>query len=210
MKRNIVSYCKALFLWIGIVLVSGACGSTKGLLKQNYYYSPIGAIAAGPDGPAKKISIRPYCCPSTAIEIRSERDISDNDQQWVNIPLSVPGGTIKSVTVCYSIKTSEPGKTFISQVRLTKMTIPDSAAILHDDDTDLVFAASDCYTINPDTVADGALTLALRITMKRSDAIHIGGIALEVQQKGRSSNSSPFSIKKLIGYIIEAKIKKGL
>jgi len=187
------------------VLLSGACRSAK----QSYYYSPAGAMVTGPGGPAKKISIKPYCCPATtAIEIRSKKGASDTDAQWVRIPLSVPGGKIKSVSLCYSIKTSGPGKTFISQMQLTKMTIPNSTVILYDDDTNLVSTAPDCYTVKTNAVADGTVTLALRVNIKRSDAIYIGGIALEVQQKGPGSNFPPINIEGLLKNIMENKIKK--
>ncbi|MEO6039274.1 MAG: hypothetical protein ABIQ93_12750, partial [Saprospiraceae bacterium] len=84
---------------------------------QNWYFSPLTASGVGPNGlPTKKIDVKPYCCPPDAIEITSPSDVSDGDLQWVNIPLSLPGGKINSVTVCYQIK---GGGAFISQVRLT-------------------------------------------------------------------------------------------
>lgn len=206
-RKKIVSYGKSLFLLIGILVVPGGCRSAKESLKQSYYYSPTGAIAAGPDGlPAKKISIQPY---ATAIEIRSKRGIPDNDPQWIYIPLSIQKGTIKSVTVCYSIGTSGSGKTFISQVRLIKMTTPDSATVLYDDDTDLVSASPACYTGHTKAMADGPVTLALRVVIDPSGAIQIGGITLEMEQKGRDSTSSPI-VKHLINGIIENKIKTTL
>lgn len=146
---------------------------------QNWYFSPIPAIGVGPNGlPTKKIDVKPYCCPSDAIEITSVTGATDNDLQWVNIPLSLPAGKINSVTVCYQVK---GGNSFISQVSLTKMTLPNSTLTLHDDPTDLKSTAPTCYTSKVNgAVINGTITLSLRVAVAVNESIQVGGISLDI------------------------------
>lgn len=146
---------------------------------QNWYFSPIPSIGVGPNGlPTKKIDVKPYCCPSDAIEITSVTGATDNDLQWVNIPLSLPAGKINSVTVCYQVK---GGNSFISQVRLAKMTLPNSASVIHDDGTDLKSSSPTCYTSKVSgAVIDGTITLSLRVAVAANESIQVGGISLDI------------------------------
>ena len=146
---------------------------------QNWYFSPIPSIGVGPNGlPTKKIEVKPYCCPTDAIEISSRTDATDADFQWVKIPLSLPAGTINSITVCYQVKGAN---SFISQVRLSKMTLPDSATVVHDDGTDLKSVSPTCYTSKVGgAVIDGTITLSLKVAVAADESIQVGGITLNI------------------------------
>ena len=146
---------------------------------QNWYFSPIPSIGVGPNGLAtKKIDLKPYCCPSDAIEITSATGASDGDFQWVNVPISLPAGKINAVTVCYQV---QGGSSFISQVRLAKMTLPNSASVVHDDPTDLKSTSPTCYTSKVGgAVVDGTITLSLRIAVAVNESIRVGGISVDL------------------------------
>lgn len=143
------------------------------------YFSPLGASPGGPSGPAtNKLTVKPYCCPSTALEISATSAINENDLQWVNIPLDgIIAGPISSVTVCYQVMGA--GDSYISQVRLTEMTTPDKAMVMLDDPTDLKSKSVTCYTAKTNYSIKGTATLALRIVLAPGGKINIGGISIE-------------------------------
>ena len=83
----------------------------------------------------------------------------------------------EGVQVCYAIKTES--ETYISRVRLTQMTTPDSALVVHDDGTNLTSTSPTCYTSPAKVEVEGTITLALKMVFgSTSDVILIGGIAL--------------------------------
>ena len=170
---------KLVYIATCTLLLIGFLGCEKKLTNQTWYFSPIPAIGIGPNGlPTKKIEVKPYCCPSDAIEITSVVGATDADLQWVNIPLSLPAGKINSVTICYQVKGSN---SFISQVRLAKMTLPNSAGVIHDDGTDLKSTSPTCYTSKVGSaVIDGTVTLSLRIAVAANESIQVGGISLDI------------------------------
>lgn len=174
---------KFYFFAISPLLLFGILGCDKNRppvpTSKNWYFSPIPSIGVGPNGlPTKKIDLKPYCCPSDAIEITSPSGATDDDLQWVNVPLSLPAGKINSVTVCYQVKGTN---SFISQVRLAKMTLPNSAAVVHDDGTDLKSTSPTCYTSKVGSaVIDGTITLSLRVAVAHGESIQVGGISLDV------------------------------
>ena len=165
----------AVFFFLVFVLQA-----TSTIAQSAQYFSPLNAIPVGPNGVAtNKASVRPYCCPSTAIEITSNIPISNNDLQWILIPLNgILEGRISAVTVCYQIL----GKTtasFISQVRLTEMSVPNSATVRLDDPSHLSSHAPTCYTSKTNNyTVTGTTTLELRIALAPGEKILIGGITI--------------------------------
>ena len=144
-----------------------------------FNFSPLTAVAVGPAGPPSKLSVSPYSSPSTAIVVTAGGAVKESDFQWVLLGLTVASGTkVKGVVVCYQVLGGE--STYISQVRLTEMTTPNTAIVKHDDPTNLTSTAPVCYKskVTGFTV-NGTNTLGLKIVIgKKSDKILIGGIAL--------------------------------
>lgn len=142
-------------------------------------FSPLTAVAVGPSGPPSKLSIGPHSGPSTAVAVTASSVVTESDSQWVLLGLPVPSGTkVKGVVVCYQVIGAK--STYISQVRLTQMTTPNSALVKHDDPTNLTSTAPVCYksTASVFTV-NGTITLALKVVIgKKGDKILVGGIAL--------------------------------
>jgi hypothetical protein len=143
------------------------------------HFSPLTAVAVGPAGPPSRLSVCPHSGPSTAIAVTSISLVKESDFQWVLLGLTVPSGIqVKGVVVCYQIIGSE--STYISQVRLTQMTEPNTALVKHDDPTNLRSAAPVCYKskVNGFKV-EGTITLELKLVIgKKGDKILIGGISL--------------------------------
>ena len=163
----------------GLPVLVAACTSITEVVQ-----SPLGGIAVGAAGPRDAmIYVEPYCCPSTALEVRAKEVVSENQTQWVNLGFSVAReGSNKSVTgveVCYEIKSETPGQTYISQTRLTDMTIPNAAFVKLDDPTDRTDTAPQCYTVQAGYVPEGAVTLGLRVVFGDvDDSIVIGSTRL--------------------------------
>jgi len=144
-------------------------------------FSPLSAVAVGPAGPPSKLSVAPYSSPSTAIVVTAGSPVGEDDFQWVLLGLTVPSGLIiKAVVVCYQIIGSPKG-TYISQTRLTEMTTPNTALVVHDDPTNLLSPTPVRYTSvtkGPLTL-NGAITLALKMVVaKKTDKILVGDISL--------------------------------
>lgn len=150
---------------------------------ESIWFSPLTAIPVGPAGPPSDLIVAPYCCPSTAIKVTASETVTDNNFQWVILGLTAQENkAIKAVQVCYTVDTTSPGSAFISQVRLTKMTGPGEALVIHDDSTDLTATTATCYTsdtLKPKPKVGGAITLGLKMVLgSTSDAIRIGGVKL--------------------------------
>jgi hypothetical protein len=163
-----------------ILIVFSFCLSIVSVTAQNIqFFSPLNAVPVGPNGVAtNKAKVQPYCCPSTAIEISSTVYIADNDLQWIDIPLNgIEAGRISGVTVCYQIVGKSKGS-FISQIRLTEMSLPNSAAVKVDDGTDLYSNVPTCQTVKASYVVSGTTNLSLRIALAAGDKILIGGITI--------------------------------
>jgi hypothetical protein len=142
-----------------------------------WWYSPLAAVAVGPAGPPSMLAVSPHSSPSTALKVTATSPVKENDFQWVLLGLTVPSVVIKGVKVCYAITTES--ETYISQVRLTQMTTPDSALVVHDDGTNLTSTSPTCYTSSTKVEVKGTITLALKMVFgSTSDVILIGGIAL--------------------------------
>jgi hypothetical protein len=145
------------------------------------FFSPLTAVAVGPAGPPSKLTVTPYSSPSTAIVVTANGPVVETDFQWVQLGLTVPAGlVIRAMVVCYQIVGSPKG-TYISQTRLTEMTTPNSALVVHDDPTNLLSPTPVCYTSvtkGPLTL-NGTITLALKMVIAmKSDKILVGGISL--------------------------------
>jgi hypothetical protein len=121
--------------------------------------------------------VSPHSSPSTALKVTATEPVKEEDFQWVLLGLTVPSVVIKGVHVCYAIQTES--ETYISQVRLTQMTTPDKALVVHDDGTNLTSTSPTCYTSEAEVKVEGTITLALKMVFgSESDVILIGGIAL--------------------------------
>ena len=103
------------------------------------------------------------------------------DLQWVNVPLALPSDLrIKRVIVCYSV---DDAASFISQVRLSKETLPPTAFVVHDDGTDLTSTVATCAAAPTGGMAglvvDAAFTLNLRLNFASvAHSIDIGAVGL--------------------------------
>ena len=168
---------------IVVVLMLMAADSATAQEMQSVVQSPLGGRAVGPSGPASAmISTQPYCCPSTALEVRSNEIVEEGDFQWVNFGFSLPiekNMAISGIEVCYEILSDELGRTYISQTRLTDMTTPDTAHVKLDDGTDRKALGPQCYVTKGSFTPDGAVTLHLKVVFgDTSDRIIIGSTRL--------------------------------
>jgi hypothetical protein len=143
-------------------------------------YSPIGATANGPSGPATAAFVaNPSCCPDTAVVLTPRRVVGDSDSQWMNLGLPWNGARVTSVRVCYRINTTTPGTTYISQTRISDMTTPNSATVRLDDGTDRTSATGTCYSVNANITPTGTLTLELKVVFSSgNDQISVGMVRL--------------------------------
>lgn len=143
------------------------------------HFSPLTAQSVGPAGPPSLLTVGPHSGPSTAIVIASAGVVKETDFQWIQIGLTVPDGLkIKGVVVCYQVVGK--GSSYISQTRLTQMTTPNVALVVHDDPTNLTSTAPVCYQSKvAGVVVKGTFTLELKIVIaRRTDRILVGGLAL--------------------------------
>ncbi len=102
------------------------------------------------------------------------------DLQWLNAPLTLPSDLkIEKVTVCYL---DSSASSFVSQVRLSKETLPSSALVVFDDPTDLTSTASVCASSNAGGITiDGAFTLGLRMDFaSTADTVSLGAVGIEL------------------------------
>lgn len=141
-------------------------------------YSPLGATANGPSGPASaRFTAGPHCCPSTAVVLTPQQIITENDFQWMNLGLPWDNTSVTSVVVCYAITGS--GQTYISQTRLTTMTLPNSATVMLDEPTNRTSTTPVCYSVPANFTPNGALTLSLKVVFgSTSDRITIGLVSV--------------------------------
>ena len=169
---------------IVIALILSAAGFATAQEVQSVVQSPLGGIGVGPSGPASAVIFtQPYCCPSTALEVRANEVAGEDDFQWVNFGLSLPiekdMNAISGVEVCYEIQSDGSGRTYISQTRLTDMTTPNTATVKLDDGTDRTELGPQCYVINSAVTPEGTITLALKVVFGNiTDSIIIGSTRL--------------------------------
>jgi hypothetical protein len=160
----------------GVVVASTSANAATTVTTR---YSPLGATANGASGPSSAMfSVAPFCCPSTAVELTPNAVISDADTQWLQLGLPYDNPNVTGVRVCYAVRTATPGSTYITQTRLTTMTVPTSATVVLDDIGNHSSTGS-CYTVKVSFTPTGALTLGLRVVFGSvNDRITIGMVAL--------------------------------
>ena len=160
--------------------VQTAAGPSISAVPVTERYSPLGATANGPSGPATAMfTAAPYCCPSTAVELTPSAIIAEGDFQWMLRGLPWDNTLIERLTVCYELTSAKEGLTYISQTRLTTMTKPDAAFVMVDDPTDQTAPGPLCYSVPAGFTPDGTLTLHLKVVFGDiNDRIKIGMIAL--------------------------------
>lgn len=136
-------------------------------------------MASGGSGPA---SARFTATPSSvlpAVVLTPQQVITDTDTQWVHIPLPWDNADVTQLQVCYQIVSATTGTTFVTQTRLTQMTLPNSAGIIVDNTSNRTQLGPICYAISTSFVPSGALTLGLRVVFgSTSDRIVLGQISL--------------------------------
>jgi hypothetical protein len=102
------------------------------------------------------------------------------DLKWVSVGLRLPPDVqIEAVIICYEVSNA---RSFISQVRLTEMTTPDHANVIHDDPSHLTSTAPATYSSAiPGLVPSGAVALELRLSFQNtSDEIQLGAVGVNV------------------------------
>jgi hypothetical protein len=79
----------------------------------SYWYSPLGAIAMDGVGEPGKLRVHHRThANSCALEVRATELVSENDFEWVHIPLVVPNVIITGINLCYQVDSVAPGRTW--------------------------------------------------------------------------------------------------
>lgn len=157
---------------ISLFLAAAGCAS--------YWHSPLVGIPVGPAGPPSLLVVAPDPSPSTVLKVTAKAPVAESQFQWLLVPMSMPEGRVTGVQVCYQVVTGKPGSTYISQVRLTRTTLPASALVIHDDPTNLTSTTPVCYLSKASVTVAGTTTLALKMVFGGTeDVIRIGGIELQ-------------------------------
>ncbi len=129
-----------------------------------------------------------YSLPGTGLHVVTN---SPGDLQWVTIPLTLPSNmTIEAVRFCYEL--SDPAS-YISQVRLTRMTTPDHATVMHDDPTDITDPGPTCATsVVSSLPIEGTTTLSFRLNFANAgDWIDFGAIGILLMETTSSVSEDP-------------------
>jgi hypothetical protein len=150
---------------------------------QTIWLSPTDFVTGDP---TLQINYPSVAHPGTVVTCNAPGDL-----KWVSMDLRLaPGLQIVQVDICYQLSN---GRSFISQVRLTEMTTPDHATVIHDDPADLTSTAPTTYSSAVAALApSGAVNLELRLNFQNtSDEILLGavGIKTEASGVGRCVNS---------------------
>lgn len=193
-RRVFVMKTKKLIIPITFLILATSCAAlnkgskeTKEGPELEIWTSPLGFVPS----PPSLVTVRPYCCPSTAVEITSPTPIGENDYQWINLGLTLPSTRdtkdlyIKEFELCYTIESASSAKTYISQTRLSKLTTSDSSFIIRDDTTRLSSTNPTCRKVNSiDARIDGTINLELKLVFgDASDKIRIGGIKFTLDSR---------------------------
>jgi hypothetical protein len=140
-------------------------------------YGPLGAVAQGPSGAAAADFTAVASGPS--VTLTPQRVITETGFQWVSLALPWDHGDITSVRVCYKVIAASAGGTYLSQTRLSDMTIPPTSTVRLDDGTNRTSTAGACYTVTTGFAPAGAVTLELKVVFgSTNDRIQIGAIQL--------------------------------
>jgi hypothetical protein len=104
---------------------------------------------------------------------------SPGDLKWIDMGIDVPPGTIiKGITICYQLSNK---RSYISQVRLTEQTTPNTRLVHHDDPTDLLSTSPVCVTsaVSYGAAFNGAINLSLRLNFTNAgDFIMLGAVGV--------------------------------
>lgn len=141
---------------------------------QTIWLSPTNYVTGDP---SLSISYPYVTHPSTVVTSAATGDL-----KWVFMSLDLPqGATIQQMIVCYQVSNS---RSSILQVRLSQMSTPDRALVIHDDATNLQSTSPVCYTsqVGGITVNSGAaVTLELRLNFQdTADHIFLGAVGVVV------------------------------
>jgi hypothetical protein len=140
-------------------------------------YSPLGAVAEGPSGAGSAQFTA--VASGSAITLTPQQVVTEDGFQFVDFGLPWDRGDITSVRVCYKVLAAGAGATYISQTRLTDMTIPPTATVRLDDGANRTSTAGACYTVATRLSPSGAVTLSLKVVFgSTGDRIQIGAIQL--------------------------------
>jgi len=160
-----------------VVLATSVISAIPSPAQSTMTYSPL---TGSPGAAGTKIKTEPHCCPTTALLVKANQPVGENDFQWVTVGLTVPGGrNITGVEVCYEIQAPPPDTAYISQTRLTDMTIPNAANVRLDDPTNRTSTKPTCYRVKAGFTPKGTVTLALKMVMSNiQDEIRLGMVRL--------------------------------
>jgi len=115
------------------------------------------------------------------------------DSSWIyltGLPLSSEL-LLSSVKVCYQVSSSA---SYISQIRVTRMTQVLSTLVIHDDASDLTSTTPTCFvsSFSGPEQTNGAMQLALRLNVAdTSDSFLIGAVKFETGSTSSGSESEP-------------------
>lgn len=144
------------------------------------WFSPLGLMHA-PTSPSDvaRVRIVPHGAPNTAVRLTAAVPITDPSLEWVQLALPMPAMLIRDIKLHYAVTSAMPGRTYLSQTRLTVMTMPNAAQVRFDDPTNLTSTTPTAYSRACQVSVDGALTLSLRVVIgDPADQILLGAIAL--------------------------------
>lgn len=142
-------------------------------VEHTIWHSPL-RLRASVDYPS--VSVAPGL-PATTMDVTS----SSTGDQWVLLPLTIPTNVeIKRIELCYRVSN---GATYVSQVRLTKTTTPETAGVVYDDGTDRNSTTPACELTPTATISvDAVVTLGLRLFFANtSHIVEIGGVGVVVE-----------------------------
>ena len=135
------------------------------------------------------LTVEPYQGNPAAVRVTTS---ASGDLQWVALGLPLPSdATIEGVELCYLLGNST---SYISQVRTTRMSTPDSRLTLYDDPTDLTSTSPTCYfSDTPSLPVEGTVSLELRLNFSsNAHWINIGAIGIHLSTPlSGVSDSSP-------------------
>ena len=172
---------------LGILLFGSAYAQAEDYL----WFSPLNAIIVPPaNNQPNLIEIAPghsgtLASNGTYLQITTTSQISNKNQRWINIPLSIPGGkTIVEIGVYYQVTAMSPGSTYIAEVRIASSKYPMSAAIPFDKSTNYKSATPAFAVLSTGTgfVVSGEINLELRVVFDSlADSINIGAVRIGIQ-----------------------------
>jgi len=155
------------------VIPSGLCHA-----EFDICHSPLTFNEADP-----ALTITAYGVQYQAIKVTST---SPATNRLISLGLVLPDDVvIDGVSVCYEISNNQ---NYVSGIRLTSMTTPNSFVVLHDDPSLLTDVGAHCYRSDVGgAVVSGTITLTLELDYYQSNAyILIGAITIHVSQVGSS------------------------